>query len=70
MYTNGVMHGEMMSEFGACVQELSYAHICRAFTTRASSIEYLPCISEVVVKPFHGRTHPSVSVLILGAERR
>ena len=70
MYTNGVMHSEMMSKFGACVQELSYGHICRAFPTRASCIKYLPCISEVVVKPFHSRTHPSVSVFIFGAERR
>ena len=70
MYTNGVMHSEMISKFGACVQKFSYAHVCRAFPTRASSIEYLPCISEVVVKPFHGCTHPSIRVFIFGAERR
>ena len=64
------MHSEMMSELRAGVQELSYAHVCRAFPAGTSPIEYLPSISEVVVEPAHSCTHPSVSVPVFATERR
>ena len=65
-----MMHSEMMSELGAGVQELSYTHVRRAFPARASPIEHLPSISEVVVEPFHGCTHPGVSFSVFATERR
>lgn len=65
-----MMHSEMVSKLGAGVQELSYAHVRRAFPARTSPIKYLPGISEVVVEPLHSCTHPSVSVSVFTAERR
>lgn len=65
-----MMHSEMMSELRAGVQVLSYAHVRRAFSTRACSIKHLPRISEVVVVPLHGRSHPGISFFVLATERR
>lgn len=65
-----MMHSEMMSKLRASVQELSYAHIRRAFPARTSPIEYLPSVSEVVVEPLHSCTHPGVSVSVFTAERQ
>lgn len=60
-----MVHSEMMSELRAGVQKLAYAHIRRAFPARTSPVDHLPSISEVVVEPFHGCTHPGVSVSVL-----
>ena len=65
-----MMHSEMMSELGAGVQELSYAHVRRAFPAQTSPIEHLPRTSKVVVEPLHSCTHPGVGVSVFATESR
>lgn len=67
---NRVVEVQMVAEFGGGVEELSDAHVCRAFAAGAGGIEDLPCGAEVVVEQVHRHGHPVIAVSILPAKRR
>ena len=70
LFLNGVVEVQMVAEFGGGIEELSDAHVCRAFATGAGGIEDFPRGAEVVVEEVHRHGHPVIAVSILPAKRR
>ena len=63
--TDGMMHLQMMAEFSACVEELSYAHPCGTLTARAGCVKELPGLPEGVMEHFHRGTHSTINFSVL-----
>ena len=70
LFLNGVVEVQMVAELGGGIEELSDAHVCRAFATGAGGIEDSPCGAEVVVEEVHRHGHPVIAVSIVPAKRR